>query len=260
MLVSMKNYYQKIKKLNIEHYTGEIPYYSKAPFRKAEIVILSRIKKGSKILDLGCGSGRFSINAGKMGFNVTGIDIVPGAINTCIKRSIQEKLPEIKFLVADMSEIPFPDNSFDYVFCPRFSINAVATLKKRKEAIKEMIRVVKPGGMVFVESFNKLYLGKGHLFFLKNIFRDLARYFRIIFCKLINKEYKGLLPGDITYESNKVSTASKGYAHLPTFYEIKRLIPRGRKFKFYSIFQLVNNKKRDFLKFFRYSMWVFVEK
>jgi len=255
-----ENYYQKIKKLNIRHYTGEIPYYSKELFRKAEVVILNKINKKSKILDLGCGSGRFSINAGEMGFNVTGIDITPEAIKTCKKRAIQKKLIRTKFLVADMSKIPFPDNYFDYVFCPRFSINAVATFKKRKKSIEEMVRVVKPGGKVFIESFNKLYLGNGPIFLFKNIFGDLIRQIKIIFCKLFSKEYQGLLPGDITYESNKVSTASIGYAHLPTFVELRKLIPKNKNYEFYSIFQIVNNKKIDFLKNFRYSIWIFIRK
>ncbi|MBU1149122.1 class I SAM-dependent methyltransferase, partial [Patescibacteria group bacterium] len=68
------DYYNKIKKLNIEHYAGEISYYTKAELRKVEIKILMSLKRGAKILDLGCGAGRFSIGAGQLGFNVIGID------------------------------------------------------------------------------------------------------------------------------------------------------------------------------------------
>ena len=167
------NYYRKIKKLNISHYSGEVSYYTQAPLRKVEEKLLTSIPKQSKILDVGCGSGRFSIGAAQMGHNVIGIDITTAAITAAIEKVKTINLHNISFLVGDMTEMPFGDNEFDYVFCPRFSINAVATFRKRKEAIEEMIRIVKPGGKVYVESFNKLYLGRGPILPLKNLLSGL---------------------------------------------------------------------------------------
>ena len=74
------DYYEKIKELNISHYTGEVSYYSKAPLREVEKKLLVSIPKASKILDVGCGSGRFSIGAAQSGHIVTGIDITSVAI------------------------------------------------------------------------------------------------------------------------------------------------------------------------------------
>ena len=258
--INQEEYYHKIKDLNILHYAGEVSYYEKAPLRMAEKVILNKLKPGAIILDLGCGSGRFSVGAVELGFNVTGVDITPDAIGAASRRSKSLNLDNAKFLVGDMTELPFENNVFDYVFCPRFSINAVATFSQQQKAIKEMIRVVKNNGLVFVESFNKLYLGKGILPFLKNITRDTWRRFLMFLCKLSNKAYRGLLPGDIVYESNKVSGASQGYAHLPTVHELKKLIPTNVKYKFYSIPQIVRNKKRDPYKHFRYSIWMIINK
>lgn len=258
-ILDNEKYYQKIKSLNQKHYAGEISYYSKALIRRVEEKILSNLKNGSKILDLGCGSGRFSIGAAKLGFNVCGLDITQEAIDASIKRAHEEHLDNVEFFCGDMTTIPFNDDEFDFVFCPRFSINAVATLEKRKQAVKEMLRVVKNGGIVHIESFNKLYLGKGILFLLKNILRDLFRYFKVLVCKLFNKNYVGLLPGDIVYEANKVKGASIGYAHLPTFIELKKMIPTGFKYKMYSIPQ-IKSGRMDIFKYFRYSIWIFIKK
>lgn len=255
-----EGYYQRIKELNIVHYTGEILFYSKAPLRKAEIVFLKNIKSGLKLLDLGCGSGRFSINSAKLGFDVTGVDITPEAINTCKKRAEKEKLINTTFLVGDMSELSFPDNAFDFVFCPRFSINALSTFDRRRKAINEMIRVVKPKGKIFIESFNKFYLGKGPLLVIETLSKDFLRYINIFLHKIINKEYKGLLPGDIIYKANKVLTASKGYAHLSTVFELGRMVPKEKNFDFYSIPQIIQNKKMDLVKHFRYSIWMIITK
>jgi len=258
--INQKDYYRKIKQLNILHYTGEIAYYTKAPFRTVEKKLLEKINLGAYILDLGCGPGRFSIAAAQLGFNVIGVDIAPKVIEAARQRARQLSLNNLHFIIGDMTHLSFKDKSFDCVFCPRFSINAVATFSQKKKAIKEMLRVVKPGGTVFIESFNKFYLGKGSIFFIRNILWDIRRYFLIFYAWLRNKEYKGLLPGDIVYKSNKVIDAPKGYAHIPTIFELKRLIPQNTKFRFYSIPQIMQNKKFDLFKFFRYSIWIIINK
>lgn len=257
-IIDQENYYNNIKKLNIAHYTGEVSYYSKAPLRDIEKKILSKLKSGTNLLDLGCGSGRFSIGAAQMNFNVVSVDITPQAIEAAKQKARQLGITNISFLCEDMTNLPFEDKVFDYVFCPRFSINAVATFSRRKKAVEEMLRVVKDGGMVFIESFNKFYLGRGIIFLLKNITKDIWRSLLLFYCCLIRKSYTELLPGDIVYESNKVIGAPKGYAHLPTIFELIRLIPKNARFKFYSIPQIIRNKKFDFFKFFRYSIWIFI--
>jgi len=254
------DYYTRIKELNISHYAGEVSYYTRAPLREVERKLLTSITKESRILDVGCGSGRFSIGAAQLGHVVIGIDITPAAITAAGEKAKKLKLSNVNFFVGDMTEMPFQNNEFDYVFCPRFSINAVATFYKRKKAIDEMMRVVKPGGMVYIESFNKLYLGRGPIVSIKNVLGDLLKQISIAICHLMDKKYDGLLPGDITYESNKVAEASKGYAHLPTIFELKKLLPINTTPKFYSIPQVLGGKGFDPFKYFRYSIWISLTK
>jgi len=259
--MNTENYYKKIKALNIVHYTGETSYYEKAPLRSVENALLKTLKPGSRILDLGCGSGRFSVGVAEQGFGVVGMDITPAAIAAAKNKALNVGVDNVSFLEGDMTLIPFPDNSFDYVFCPRFVINAVATQEKRKKSVTEMIRVVKPDGSVFIESFNKLYSGRGLGMPIRNIVRDIWRVIVLATCRLFKKEYKGLLPGDIVYPNNKVAGAPDGYAHLPTPFEFKKLVPRGQKAKIYSITQILGNRKKpDIFKLFRYSMWIIVIK
>ena len=253
-------YYSQIKELNISHYAGEVSYYTKAPLRQVEKKLLDSIRKESKILDVGCGSGRFSIGAAQAGHNVTGLDITPDAITAASNKARDLKLGNTHFLVGDMTQIPFSDNEFDYVFCPRFSINAVATFKKRQRAIAEMMRVVKPGGVVYIESFNKLYMGRGPFIPLENILNDIRKKISILLCRLMKKKYPGLLPGDIVYKANKVVGVSKGYAHLPSIFELARLLPDNTLYKFYSIPQIMEDNKFDFFKYFRYSIWISLSK
>lgn len=259
-IIDEEDYYNKIKNLNVSHYTGEIYYYINAPFRQIEKKLLFFIHKESKILDVGCGSGRFSIAAAQMGYNMTGIDVTPKAIDAANTKAKELKIDNIKFLVGDMTNMPFNNGEFDYVFCPRFSINAVATFQKRQNAVKEMVRVIKPRGIVYIESFNKFYLGQGFSLLLKNISNDMKRKLLILSCHLSRKKYSGLLPGDITYKSNKVNGAPVGYAHLPTIFELIKLLPNKIVYRFYSIPEIINNKKIDSFKYFRYSIWIFLTK
>lgn len=259
-IIDEEDYYNKIKNLNISHYTGEIYYYINAPLRQIEKKLLSSIPENAKILDVGCGSGRFSIAAAQIGYNITGIDITPKAIDAANNKARKIKIDNIKFLVDDMTSMPFNNGEFDYVFCPRFSINAVATFQKRQNAIKEMTRVVKPGGIVYIESFNKFYLGQGISLLLKDISNDMKRELIILLCRLSRKKYSGLLPGDITYKSNKVNGAPEGYAHLPTIFELIKLLPNKIIYRFYSIPEIINDKKIDLFKYFRYSIWIFLTK
>jgi ubiquinone/menaquinone biosynthesis C-methylase UbiE len=259
-MINEEDYYKRIKEFNISHYTGEVPYYIQAPLRRAEKKILISIPKGSKILDVGCGSGRFSIGAALAGYDVTGIDITSEAINAASNKAKRIELNNLNFLVGDMTNMPFKDNEFDYVFCPRFSINAVATFQRRQKAIQEMIRVVKLGGIVYIESFNRFYLGKGLSFLLKNIFLDIQKIFTMAFYWIFQKQYTGLLLGDITYRANKVNAAPKGYAHLPTIFELKKLTSAHVPLKFYSIPQIVREGSIDIFKYLRYSIWIFLTK
>lgn len=245
------DYYSRIKQLNVEHYAGETSYYSTAELRPAEITLLKNLPKGSSILDVGCGSGRFSINATKMGYKVLGIDITPDAIEVCKARAADEKLNDVQFKLMDITE-KSTTQKFDYVFCPRFVINAIATDERRRSAVRNMYASLEPGGSIFIESFNMLYMGTGPIKPMINISKSIFRRARIKLSKLFVKEYHGLFPGDMTYPANKATGASNGFAHLPTVLEVKSYLKKGR---LYSIHQVIGVKKIDIFKPFRYSIW-----
>lgn len=248
-------YYERIKKLNITHYGGEVSYYSVAALRPAEKEFLSRLPQGASILDVGCGSGRFSINAARLGFQVTGVDITPAAIESCKKRATEEDLQNAHFGVLDITA-SLPAEQFDYVFCPRFVINAISTDEHRRQAIENMYAACKPGGTIFMESFNIMYLGKGPIVPVLNIVKSAYRHVRVWLANRGLVGYDGLFPGDITYPANKAEGATDGYAHLPTIFEVKKYLKHG---KTYSIYEVIKQKKKDYLKPFRYSIWTVEE-
>lgn len=78
--------------------------------------VLDYVSSGDTVLDAGCGEGALSIMLAQKGAQVTGTDIsVPNveASNTYAK----EQGVHAVFQVADLENLPFPDNSFDVVVC-----------------------------------------------------------------------------------------------------------------------------------------------
>lgn len=111
---------------------------------------LDKLPPGTTVLDVGCGIGGSSrILAKDYGFSVTGVTISPGQV----KRA-QELTPEgldAKFAVDDAMALSFPDGSFDVVW----SIEAGPHMPDKAIFAKELLRVVKPGGVLVVADWNQ---------------------------------------------------------------------------------------------------------
>ncbi|MDD2464442.1 MAG: class I SAM-dependent methyltransferase [Desulfobulbus sp.] len=103
---------------------------------------------GERILDVGCGTGIFTVDVLKSGAWVTGIDLSASMLARAVTRGGES----FAGLCADMCALPFADNSFDRVF----SMTAIEFVADAAKAIGELNRVVKPGGRVVLTSLNSL--------------------------------------------------------------------------------------------------------
>lgn len=109
----------------------------------ANLVEFADIKAGQKVLDCGCGTGVVAVTAARQGAQVKGLDLAPALIERAKMHAGIANL-EIDFLEGDVEALPFKDGQFDVVlsqfghmFAPRPEV-----------AIKEMLRVLKPGGRI----------------------------------------------------------------------------------------------------------------
>lgn len=96
-----------------------------------------------KILDVGCGTGFFTILLAKQGHDVIGTDLTPDMI-TNSRILAKEELVSCDFQVMDAEHLSFSDESFDVVI----SRNLTWTLPEAAQAYKEWSRVLKPGGLL----------------------------------------------------------------------------------------------------------------
>ena len=105
---------------------------------------------GRRILDLGTGTGLLAREFARRGAKVSGIDVAPGQIETARRLAAAEGL-RADFKVAPAEAIPFPDACFDAV-----SANQCWLYFDKRRAIPEVIRVLKPGGLLAVSHFSYL--------------------------------------------------------------------------------------------------------
>lgn len=96
-----------------------------------------------KILDVGCGSGFFTILLGKQGHEVLGTDLTPDMIEKS-KELAKEEGVDCKFEIMDAENLDFPDETFDVVI----SRNLTWTLPDAGHAYEEWCRVLKKGGVL----------------------------------------------------------------------------------------------------------------
>ncbi len=150
----------------LEYYWGEhihLGHYGSPPQQKDFITAkidfvhemvrwggLDQFPQGTTLLDVGCGIGGSSrILAKDYGFSVTGVTISPQQV----QRS-QELTPEgldATFQVDDAMALSFPDGSFDIVW----SIEAGPHMPDKAVFARELLRVLKPGGILVVADWNQ---------------------------------------------------------------------------------------------------------
>ncbi len=107
------------------------------------LVRFAGITAGSEVLDVACGTGVVGLGAARLGAKVTGVDLTPQLIARAKENAALMNVAA-DFLEGDAEALPVPDGKFDFVvsqfghmFAPRPEVT-----------IKEMLRVLKPGGVI----------------------------------------------------------------------------------------------------------------
>ena len=131
----------------------------KKDFRKAKIDFvhelvhwsgLNKLPKGSRVLDIGCGiGGRARILSNDYGFDVVGISISKEQIKRANELTINNDF--CRFEVMNALDLKFSKGSFDGVW----SVEAGAHINDKQKFADEMLRVLRPGGVLAIADWNQ---------------------------------------------------------------------------------------------------------
>jgi SAM-dependent methyltransferase len=108
--------------------------------------LLPHLRPGMRVLDCGCGPGSITVGLAEAVApgDVIGIDILPAQVDRAGAVAAERGVSNVRFETASVYELPYSDVSFDAVFAQTM----VEHLREPAHALREMKRVLKPGGVV----------------------------------------------------------------------------------------------------------------
>lgn len=170
--------YQKYDKMN-----SIISFRQHIRWRK-DTMNRMNVHKGAKALDVCCGTADWTIAMSKAvgsSGEVIGLDFSENMLKVGREKLAQEQIHNTKLIHGNAMNLPFPDNSFDYVTIG-FGLRNVPDYM---QVLREMYRVLKPGGTLAC-----LETSQPTMFGFRQIYYFYFHYIMPVFGKLFAKSYE----------------------------------------------------------------------
>jgi len=132
--------YKTIEKLTADQELADKQKWAK------RVTNIAQVNNSNNILEVGCGNGLAALFLTRTFRAISAVDIVD-------IRMEKVKQSEVRFSIGDVCKrLPYEDNTFDLIF----SINSFEHFEHPDAALRELIRVVQPGGLIFL-AFSPIY-------------------------------------------------------------------------------------------------------
>lgn len=166
--------------------------------------------KEKKILDLGCGRGEFLTAMKSRGYDIIGVEPDPYK-EEAIERNKKDNNTEVEVLRASGEAMPFQSETFDFIYCN----DVLEHCKDPRQLLKEIYRVLKPKGQVYLTVINRFGFRDQH--YRLNFLNWMPRALGEIYIKLRGR-LKFPIPGQKKESLYKLSDM-----HYFTFCGFKKL-------------------------------------
>ncbi|MBN1381078.1 MAG: methyltransferase domain-containing protein [Deltaproteobacteria bacterium] len=133
----------------------------------------SRASAGAKVLDLGCGTGRFSLPmAARLGFDMTGVD---SSAEMLVKAMEKDSNFNVRWILGDAQALAFPAGSFEIAFMSHLLHHC----NHPPMVLKECYRVLVPSGIILIRygTMDQIRNDAEHTFFPEAVEIDQQRIF-----------------------------------------------------------------------------------
>ena len=126
---------------------------------------IAGLEAGMRFLDVGAGSGALSIPAARLGADVLAVDLSPGMVGRLRARMQQERLSNLEARVMNAYSLELGEGAFDMAG----SQNGVSILPDLPRGLREMVRVTKPDGRVFIVAIGPFISAEFLTFFMRGM-------------------------------------------------------------------------------------------
>ena len=136
-----------------ERYGSEGAIWGEGPSPSSdEAVVVFGADAVYSVLVPGCAYGRHCRALARAGFDVTGLDASEVAIGMAREAVERAKMPNVRFVLGQVSAMPFENDSFDAIY--ERALLHLLLASEREAAIAEYHRVLRPGGLLYLTDFS----------------------------------------------------------------------------------------------------------
>jgi SAM-dependent methyltransferase len=129
-------------------YDESLPPHVVEHYLAKRVAFVRDLMPSGKVLDVGCGTGVVASRLADNGYEVTGVDPSAGMLAHLTRRD-----PRVTATQGSATDLPFEDRTFDLTMCVAV-MHHIADPAAVHEALGEMVRVTRPGGLVLVWDHN----------------------------------------------------------------------------------------------------------
>jgi len=151
-----------IKAHAARRFRSEYDYALFEYFRSAKVIRFleqAGVSIGGRILDAGCGGGGMPLSFAEEAREIVGIDLAPRFHDAGHRLAVERGVRNLHFARADGQALPFPDASFDMVL----SHAVIEHVADAALYLRELARVLKPGGTMYLSTAPYLSFAGAHL-------------------------------------------------------------------------------------------------
>lgn len=137
------------KKRTLYNLSSKISFFGYDNFLRNRVIDLMRLKKGSRVLDVACGTGlNFKFIENKIGNNgeIIAIDYVKEMIEAAEKEIKSNQYKNIRLIKEDAARMNFPNNYFDGIV----STLGMTAIPDHFEALKRCRKMLRPNGKIAI--------------------------------------------------------------------------------------------------------------
>ena len=166
----------------VENYSGQNDWV----VITEKTLVETYFNNGGELLNIACGAGREALLLALRGLKVTACDWSPRLIAEAERRAKEANLP-VRFVVADMVDLSYPEHSFDYLLLTNNAYGYVFPRHRRIHFLQQVYSMLRPQGIFIVSFARAIKSADGKERFLQRLFMRLRQY------APFNRDYE---PGD----------------------------------------------------------------